>query len=127
MKLSRMLLSLALVVLLAGVAYVGQVAEPPGKKIEKAADAFLAGLTAEQKAKATFAFDDKERTNWWFVPKQDEAKRPTRKGLPLEEMSPEQKKAALALVEAGTSMGGYDKAMTIMSLEAILREQESGA
>src|SRR5204862_1402912 len=32
--------------------------------------------------------------------------------------------AALALVKAGTSMSSYDKAVTIMSLEAILRDLE---
>jgi len=32
-----------------------------------AADRFLATLSAEQKAKATFDFDDKERFNWHFL------------------------------------------------------------
>jgi hypothetical protein len=125
MKLSRLLASLALVAVLAGVAYVGQVAEPRGVKMVSAADAFLASLTPEQRAKTTFAFDDKERTNWFFIPLQDkETRRSTRKGLPLEQMSPEQKQAALALVKAGTSADGFEKARTIMSLENILREQE---
>lgn len=128
MKLSRLLLSLALLVGLSGVAYVAQLAEPAGVKMANAADKFLATLKEEQKARTTFAFDDKERTNWYFVPLQDKAKKSTRKGLPLEEMTAEQKQAALGLVKAGTSMVGYEKATTIMSLEGILRELEkSGA
>ncbi len=39
-------------------------------------------------------------------------------------MTAEQKKTALALVKAGTSESGNVKAVTIMSLESILREQE---
>ena len=80
-----------------GVAYVGQVAEPAGVKMATAAEKFLDTLTPEQKPKATFAFDDKERTNWNFVPLQKD-KKSTRKGLPLEDMTTEQKAAALDLV-----------------------------
>jgi len=39
-------------------------------------------------------------------------------------MTADQKKAALALVKAGTSESGFVTATTIMSLEAILLEQE---
>src|SRR5262249_12040918 len=53
-------------------------------------------------------------------------KRTTRKGLPLEEMTDDQKQAALALLRAGTSESGYTKATTIMSLESILAELEKG-
>jgi hypothetical protein len=34
----------------------------------EAANRFLASLTAEQRAKATFQFEDAERVNWFFVP-----------------------------------------------------------
>src|SRR5260370_23507830 len=89
-----------------------------------AAEGFVQSLTADQMAKAMIPFDDKERTNWHFVPKQDRNRKPTRKGLPLEEMTGPQKKAAEALVPAGTSPSGGEKALTIMSLEAILRDLE---
>src|SRR5207253_3923422 len=82
------------------------------------------GLQGEQKSKATFPFESKERTNWNFTPQQDASKKSTRKGVPLEDMTAAQKKAALALVRAGTSKSGNVQATTIMSLEAILREQE---
>src|SRR5262249_46227834 len=122
MKLTRLLLVLALTAGLGGVAYVAQLAEPSGSKMVTAAEQFLAGLTPAQKAKAALAFDDKERLNWHFTPQQDQAKKATRKGLALEELSAEQKRAALDLLRAGTSPDGAKKAITIMSLEAILRE-----
>src|SRR5262249_13591598 len=75
---------------------------------------------------ALFKFDDPERTNWHYIPLQDRDKRPTRKGLPLQDMNDEHKQAALSLLRAGTSDSGYQKATTIMSLEAILRDLEKG-
>jgi hypothetical protein len=126
MKLARMVLALLLVAALAGVAYVRQANESAGSKMANAAEKFLASLSAEQKAKAQFDFDSPERFNWHFVPLQDSKKRPTRKGLRLEEMAAEQKEAARALLAAGTSSDGYAKATTIMSLEAILHELEKG-
>jgi hypothetical protein len=51
-----------------------------------------------------------------------------RKGLPLREMAPYQKHLASALSAAGLSQSGYIKAVTIMSLEDVLRiiEHDSG-
>jgi hypothetical protein len=126
MKLTRVLLSLVLLAVLVGLAYVGQATESTGTKMANAAEKFLDSLTPEQKDKTTFAFDDKERTNWHFIPLQDRDKKSTRKGLPLGDMSAEQKAAALALVRAGTSPDGYTKATTIMSLENILHDLEKG-
>ncbi len=124
MKTARMLAAVAAVALLAGVAYVSQAAETAGVKMASAADKFLTALTAEQKQQAAFAFDDKERFNWNFIPLQDGDKKSTRKGLPLEAMTKEQREAALELLKAGTSADGFSKATTIMSLESILKELE---
>jgi hypothetical protein len=90
----------------------------------RAAEKFVLSLKPEQKAKAVLAFDDKERLNWHFTPQQDNNRKATRKGLPLEEMTDEQKQAALDLLKAGTSADGDKKALTIMSLESILHELE---
>lgn len=81
---------------------------------------FLAALTSEQYAKATFAFDDSERTHWSYVPM-------PRQGLPLREMEPYQKHLAGALLSAGLSQTGYIKAVTIMSLEEVLRILENAS
>jgi hypothetical protein len=125
MKLYRLLLAVLLVTGLVGVAYVGQTTESAGVKMASAAKALVHTLKEDQKAHAVFAFDDKERTNWYFTPREKD-KQSTRKGLPLEQMTDEQKAAALALLRAGTSPDGYTKATTIMSLESILNEVEMG-
>jgi hypothetical protein len=125
MKLMRILAAVAVLAGMAGLAYVAQQTESPGAKMAAAAQKFLGSLTEDQKAKATFAFDSKERTRWFFTPQQNsQTRKATRKGLPLQDMTQEQKKAALALVAAGTSATGNKQALTIMSLEAILRDQE---
>ncbi len=82
-------------------------------------------LTPDQKKQALFAFDNPERTNWEFVPFQDKQMQPLRKGLRLVDMTAEQKKLAMSLVEAGTSASGNKQATTIMSLEALLKVQEA--
>jgi len=83
-----------------------------------AAQHFLDSLTPEQRAQATFPFQDDERQNWHFIPKE-------RKGLPLLTMEPHQKALAHALLAAGLSQQGYIKAVSIMSLEDVLRIMEN--
>ena len=89
--------------------------------MSEAANRFLSALTPEQKSKAVLRFEDDERQNWHFVPRE-------RKGLPLREMSPAQKHLAAGLLAAGLSQQGYIKATTIMSLEEVLKvlENDSG-
>ena len=84
----------------------------------RAAQHFLASLTPEQRTKATFAFQEDERLNWHYIPKE-------RKGLPLLEMTMAQKALAHALLSAGLSQQGYIKAVTIMSLDDVLRIMEN--
>ena len=83
------------------------------------AKAFLNSLDAEQRARATFQFQDEERFDWHYIPKE-------RKGLPLKEMNSAQKHLAHALLSAGLSQRGYIKAVSIMSLDEILRLLENG-
>ena len=84
-----------------------------------AANALLASLSDEQKAKATFEFGSDERLNWHFIPR-------VRKGLPLKQMTQEQRHLAQALLSSGLSQQGYTKAVSIMSLEEVLRILELG-
>src|SRR5262245_16366190 len=126
MKLFRLLLASVVLAGLIGVAMIGQSAEQPAAKMATAAEKFLGTLTAEQKNKAVYDFDSKERTNWWFIPLQTPDKKPKRKGLPLEEMTQEQKAAARELLRAGTTAKSFVQATTIMSLESILRDLEKG-
>jgi hypothetical protein len=78
-----------------------------------------ASLTPDQKKKIAFDFKDALRFDWHFIPR-------PRKGLPLKEMSGEQKALAHALLASGLSQSGYMKAETIISLEQILASIEKG-
>jgi hypothetical protein len=125
MKSLKLTLALAALVVVTGIAYVAQQADHSGPSMVSAAQGFVKSLTAEQNKQAMFDFDSEERFSWEFIPLQNKDKtKYLRNGLPLDEMTAEQKKAALALVKAGTSESGYLAATTIMSLEKILRDQE---
>jgi len=94
------------------------VRNPSSSIMETAANNFLSSLTPEQRAQATYKFDDDQRFDWHFIPK-------PRKGLPLREMTTHQTKLAHALLSAGLSQRGYIKAVSIMSLEDILKQMEA--
>ena len=110
----RHLLALALALALAGLPLH---AHDATAEMSAAAINFLASLTPEQKAVATFDFPNEERTNWHFIPR-------PRKGLPIKDMAPDQRLLAQALLASGLSSRGYEKAVSIMSLDAVLKEME---
>jgi hypothetical protein len=126
MKLKQLLLVGIVAAGLVGAACLSKEEASPGVQMCDAAAKLVNSLSDDQKSKTLFAFDDKERINWHFVPLQDAQKNPTRKGLRFEKMSAEQQDAAKALLRAGTSRSGFEKATTIMSLEAILADLEKG-
>jgi hypothetical protein len=84
-------------------------------EMQEAADAFLGSLSAAQRSRALFAFEDGERLNWHFVPR-------VRRGLPLKDMSAQQRELARGILQAGLSKRGYLTASTIIDLENVLRE-----
>ncbi len=84
-----------------------------------AAKAFVTSLTPAQRSQATFQFSNEERFDWHYIPK-------ARKGLALRDMTPEQKQLAHALLAAGLSQQGYIKAVSIMSLDEVLKVLEGG-
>jgi hypothetical protein len=95
----------------------------PSSVMADAANAFLNSLWPDQKAKASYAFDDDERLSWHFVPTGANYKpgdRELRKGMPLGAMQPFQRELATALIAAGLSQQGVIKAQQIMSLEQVL-------
>ena len=87
------------------------------RAMAEAADAFLTALSAEQRSKATFAFDDDQRLEFRFTPR-------ARTGLPLKEMTDAQRTRAHALLKTGLSMRGYATATRIIELENVLRSIE---
>jgi hypothetical protein len=103
---------------------------PAASLMTECANRLLAALDDNQRGRATFPFDSDERTNWHFIPDNTKLAIDTlgvRKGLTLRDMSPYQRHLAGALLAAGLSQTGYIKAVTIMSLEEVLRVMEGDA
>jgi len=116
MKLRRFLLPLAFALTL-GCSSLR--AHDASAEMAMAANNFLADLTPEQKAQATFDVKSEERENWHYIPR-------ARKGLPFKDMTPSQKLLAQALLASGLSNRGYEKAVSIMSLDEVLKALEQG-
>jgi hypothetical protein len=112
-------LAFAAVAVVALAVWASAYVDRSGSEMATSANRLLAALEKDQAAKATFSFDDPERLNWHFIPR-------PRKGLPIKEMSPEQRSLAFGLLHTGVGASGFLKATTIMSLEAILRDLEQG-
>lgn len=93
----------------------------------ESAQNFLKSLTAEQAKQVEFAFDAEDRTLWHFVPDNnfEQVHGHPRPGLIFREMAPPQQRLADALVSSGLSKSGFHKAVSIMSLEDILRQKEN--
>jgi hypothetical protein len=84
--------------------------------VRKAADAFLAALTAEQKKQTKFALDDDEWRKWMnqhFY---------RRQGVSFEEMNPNQRELATSLLRASLSAKGLKLSQDIMKLNHTLGE-----
>ncbi len=90
------------------------------REMAEAAGAFQKSLTADQAAAAGFAFDDDERLNWHYIPKE-------RKGLALKMMGSEQRERATALLKSALSDQGLSQVLTIISLEQVLHDIEKGS
>jgi hypothetical protein len=97
----------------------GEAPVPTGQAMQQAAEKFLGTLPPEQVKQASFGFDDAERLNWHFIPRE-------RKGLPLRDLRGDAIPAAQALLQAGLSKTGYEQALNIMSLEETLYLLEGG-
>jgi hypothetical protein len=106
---------LALPLLLAVPAPASEAGTHATDAMIRAADAFLASLSADQRGITVFTFEDAERLNWHFVPRE-------RRGLPFKQMTEQQRGLGRALLETGLGQRGLMKATTVMELEAVLRE-----
>jgi hypothetical protein len=84
--------------------------------VRKAADAFLAALTPEQRAKTLFAVDDAEWRKWmnqhFYI----------RQGVSFKEMSESQRESAIGLLRASLSAKGLQLTRDIMRLNHTLGE-----
>jgi Protein of unknown function (DUF3500) len=99
----------------AATAAAAPTAEPTtlAAEMARAATQFLGSLDEAAHSTAAYAFGDSERLRWhWTTPTGF-----PRNGLPLRDMSQEQRTLALDLLRASVSQAGYQKALDIMSLQ----------
>ncbi len=102
-------------------ARVAHAAPTRAAAVTAAARAFLASLSPADRDRATFRFTSEERTRWhWTVPSAV-----PRNGLPLRDMSADQRSLALALLRASSSPAGYRKAIDIMALQGVLQRMDT--
>lgn len=111
--------ALALACLAFLLAHGRVLAHTPAAEMANAAHALLASLDDAQRQTVSFPWQDDERMNWHFIPRE-------RRGLPWKDMKPAQRLLASALLGSALSQRGFVKATTIMSLEQILLELEQG-
>jgi hypothetical protein len=91
----------------------------PGVAMAEAAAKLASVLPADQKQKLMYKYDDPERLNWHFIPKD-------RNGITLWDLHGEPRNAAEELVKVGLSAAGYAKTLQVRSLEEVLYLFEGG-
>ena len=104
----------------AGGALPAAEAPEPAPTMAMAANSFLAALDPAKRARAGFPFNSEERLNWYFVPRE-------RQGVPIKQMSADERRAALTLLRSGLSAKGFTKVDTILHLEGVLFAIEGSA
>ncbi|NDD70888.1 DUF3500 domain-containing protein, partial [bacterium] len=90
-----------------------------GDELSAAANKVLNSLNENQRAKACFDFDNKERTHWIYVPS-------VRLGLPIKELNEAQQKLVQDLLATSLSPVGKNKVLGVQLLEEYLRVKEQG-
>jgi hypothetical protein len=119
-KTRQMVVSLSVVLMLGALLTANFQKQPaPAAAMAEAANAFSTTLTDAQRDLASFSFDDAERLNWHYIPRE-------RKGLPIRDLEGDALKTGLALLRSGLSEVGYDQALNVMSLEELLYLLEGG-
>ena len=95
-------------------------------EMARAADRFLRSLGDEQREEVSIDFADEKRTFWHYIPSTMLESQGGRRGLAIKELSAEQRVLAHGLLNTALGHEGYLQAMTVIALEAILRDLEDG-
>ncbi len=95
-------------------------------EMAEAANRFLRSLDVDQRKQVSSDFAVENRTSWHYFPSSMLQAQGGRRGLPIKEMAADQRALAHGLLNTALSHRGYLKAMTIIALEAILRDLEGG-
>lgn len=93
--------------------------DTPGLAMAVAASGLMDLLPEEHKKAIFYSYDDPERLNWHFIPRE-------RNGVALWDLTGEPRKAAEELVKVGLSAVGYAKTLQVRSLEEVLYLFEGG-
>lgn len=88
------------------------------QRLVSIANIFINSLDSSQKLKAIYPFDVDERYSFHYFPIEN------RKGIPLNELKPDQRQKAFDLMNACLSKQTVKKAKDIMALDAILKQEE---
>ena len=86
------------------------------RPVREAAERFLQTLSAEQRAKTTYAVDDDEWLKW------NNVHRYARQGVNFREMSEPQREGAYGLMRAALSAKGFERSRNVMKLNGYLAE-----
>lgn len=105
------LASVTLAAVGSGAGWVG--APDTAAEMTSAARAYLSTLGADARERGTWELDADQRFDWHFIPRE-------REGLPLKDMTPDQREAAHRLLGSVLSSQGYLKATGVQQLEGIL-------
>jgi hypothetical protein len=84
----------------------------------EAADSLTESLKTDGAARLLHPFDDLQRTNWAYFPRESVGDRHA--GLSLQELNPAQRKRVLHLVATGLSFHAFGQVAAIMALESVL-------
>ena len=87
------------------------------QEMVEATNAFVSSLSVQQRNNGVYTFEDEERFNWHFIPRD-------RKGVPFRSMSDSQRAAAQNVLQTFFSAKGYQRAEAVRSLESVLAEIE---
>lgn len=90
-----------------------------GVQMTQSAIRFLEMLDFSQKNQVQYAYDDPERLNWHFIPRD-------RNGVGLWDLTGAARSSAEDLVKAGLSAAGHQKTLQVRSLEEVLYLFEGG-
>lgn len=97
------------------------IAQTATSRAVSAAKNFLATLNDKQRQNLMFAFDDaQQRVRWSNLP----TTMVHRAGLPMGELSPAQRSAAMALVASVLSKRGFEKVQQIVEGDEVLKANE---
>ena len=111
------------VLTLIGSSFAASHPDTATSRIVAAANNFLSSLNEKQRQSVLYAFnDEKQRATWSnfptsFVP---------RGGIPLKDLTPAQRSAAMALVSAALSAKGFEKVQQIIEGDEVLKATDSG-